>query len=47
MDYFAFRLFSLVALGIVAAGIVAYVTWGVSKGRRRREGDDPDWRDDL
>ncbi|MGP0066969.1 MAG: hypothetical protein ACLQGP_25675 [Isosphaeraceae bacterium] len=47
MDYFAFRLFSLIVLGVVAASIVAYVIWGVSKGRKGDQPDDPDASIDL
>ncbi len=34
MDDFAFRLLSLIALGVVVAKIIAYVVWGDSKGRK-------------
>ncbi len=47
MDYFGFRLFSLVALGVVVVSIVAYVAWGVSKGRQGQGRDDEESSSDL
>jgi hypothetical protein len=47
MDYFAFRLISLVALVFVVASIIAYVAWGVSRGRDGHRRDDSESPIDL
>ncbi len=47
MDDFAFRLFSLIAPGVVVASIIAWVVWGVSEGCKTYGSDDSDASIDL